>query len=81
MNNTFSAVTENGLEEIGDVEYVKSVNYSGNAGLGFIYAIAKNFSLSLEPRFRYYLNSINTSLLPPTRPYTFGIMTGVNYSF
>lgn len=81
VSNTFNAATAAGLEEIGRVDNVNWVNYSGNAGIGFAYEIFQNFSFNLEPRFRYYLNSINTPELPVTRPYTFGVRTGVSYAF
>ncbi len=81
IGNHVSANTNNGRVEIGQVQDIRSVNYSGNAGIGFVYSFPGNFSLSIEPRFRYYLNSINSSSLPMTRPYALGIYTGVNYSF
>jgi hypothetical protein len=81
VGNTVEAATPNGPEVIGEVEDVDWINYSGNAGIGFAYEILKNFSFNLEPRFRYYINSINSSDLPITRPYTFGVRTGVSYTF
>ncbi len=81
VGNHVSANTANGKLDYGSVQDIKTVNYSGNAGLGFVYSFTENLNLSLEPRFRYYLNSINNSQLPATRPYVFGVYTGVNYSF
>ncbi len=81
VGNHVSANTINGRVEIGQVQDIRSVNYSGNAGIGFVYSFQGNFSLSIEPRFRYYLNSINESSLPVTHPYTMGVYTGVNYTF
>ena len=81
MNNSVSARTADGVAKIGEVDNVRSVNYSGNAGIGFIYNLTRNLNISIEPRFRYYVNSINLSYLPSTRPYTFGVLTGVNYIF
>ncbi|MDX2432734.1 MAG: outer membrane beta-barrel protein [Bacteroides sp.] len=68
-------------KEIGYLSNIRNVNYSGNAGLGFVYHFLDQLSISLEPRFRYYLNSVNDATLPSTRPYTFGIYTGINYFF
>jgi hypothetical protein len=81
INNSVSAHTEAGAVEIGKTQDLRSMNYSGNAGIGIIYDLFESFSLSVEPKFRYYLNSVNTDLLPSTRPYTFGLYTGVNYTF
>ncbi len=80
--NNYVTMESGGLsKEIGYLTNVRSVNYSGNAGLGFVYHILDQLSLSVEPRFRYYLNSVNDATLPSTHPYTFGIYTGINYFF
>lgn len=81
VGNNVSANTSNGKIDYGSVQDIRSVNYSGNAGLGFVYSFSENFNLSLEPRFRYFLNSINQVTLPTTRPYVIGLYTGLNYTF
>lgn len=81
INNSVSAHTEEGTTEIGEMQNLRSLNYSGNAGIGIIYDLFESFSISVEPKLRYYLHSVNTDLLPSTRPYTFGLYTGVNYTF
>ena len=81
VNNYVTMETSEGPTEIGYLTNIRSVNYSGNAGLGMIYHMHKHISLRLEPRFRYFLNSVNDATLPSTRPYTFGVFTGLNYTF
>jgi hypothetical protein len=81
VNNYVTMETSSGTEEIGYLSNIKTVNYSGNAGLGMIYHAGKKLSLMLEPRFRYFLNSINDSSLPSTRPYSLGFYTSLNYTF
>lgn len=81
VNNYVTMESEGVTTEIGYLSNVRNVNYSGNAGLGFVYHFLDQLSLSVEPRFRYYLNSVNDATLPTTRPYTFGIYTGINYFF
>jgi hypothetical protein len=81
VNNSVMAITDNGPEEIGSISNLNHVNYSGNAGMGMIYHFHSRFSISLEPRFRYFLNSINDNTLPVTRPYAIGLYTGINYRF
>jgi hypothetical protein len=81
VGNTVTMEGSAGREEIGYLSNVNTVNYSGNAGLGMIYHMGKNFSLSLEPRFRYFINSVNDSSLPATRPYSLGFYTGLSYTF
>ncbi len=81
VNNYITMESDGLSKEIGYLSNVRKVNYSGNAGLGFVYHFLDQLSLSVEPRFRYYLNSVNDATLPSTRPYTFGIYTGINYFF
>ena len=81
VNNYVSMDGPSGREEIGYLTNLNTVNLSGNAGLGMIYHVSRKFSFLLEPRFRYFLNSVNDSSLPSTRPYSLGIYTGLNYTF
>ena len=81
VNNSVTMDTPSGPEEIGYLSNIRNVNYSGNAGVGMIYHIHDRFSLRLEPRFRYFLNSVNDETLPSTRPYSLGFYTGLNYTF
>ncbi|MFO7934697.1 MAG: hypothetical protein R6U78_11515, partial [Bacteroidales bacterium] len=81
LNSSVIMETATGEREIGYLTNIKTINYSGNAGIGMVYHVQDRFSLRLEPRFRYYINSINDQTLPSTRPYTFGIYTGLNFRF
>ena len=81
VNSSVTMPTSEGQVEIGYLTNIRTVNYSGNAGVGVIYHLLDRLSLSLEPRFRYFINSINDQTLPSTRPYTFGVYTGLNYRF
>ena len=81
VNNSVTMDTPSGPEEIGYLSNIRNVNYSGNAGLGMIYHIHDRFSLRLEPRFRYFLHSVNDETLPSTRPYSLGFYTGLSYTF
>jgi hypothetical protein len=81
VNNYVTMETSTGTEEIGYLSNIRNVNYSGNAGLGMIYHVGKKLNFMLEPRFRYFLNSINDSSLPATRPYSIGLYTSLNFTF
>ena len=81
VNNSVTMETASGETDIGYLTNIRNVNYSGNAGIGMIYHIHRRFSFLLEPRFRYFLNSVNDQSLPATRPYALGIYTGINYTF
>lgn len=66
---------------VGSTRDISTVNFSGNAGVGLIYAMGRNLSLSLEPRLSYYLNSINHSGDVNFKPWRVGVFTGISYEF
>lgn len=72
---------EYGKQNIGSTEDISAMNLSGTIGLGMNYGLGKHFSLALEPRLNYYLNSINSNPDVDFRPYRIGIFTGVYYEF
>ena len=78
VGNHTSLIIDNESSEIGSSENIKNFNYMGNIGLGFEYTIKENLIFSVEPQFKYFLNSINqTSLV--SRPYMLGMFTGVRF--
>jgi len=81
VGNSVTAEGPSGREEIGYLSNVNTVNYSGNAGLGMIYHVGKELNLLFEPRFRYFLNSVNDASLPSTRPYSVAFYMGLSYTF
>jgi hypothetical protein len=70
-----------GIQNIGETQDISPVNLSGTLGVGINYALGKHFSVAVEPRFNYYLNSINTNSAVDFRPYRIGFYTGVTYEF
>lgn len=78
-----NAYVENnfGRQRIGDTEDISNLNFSGTVGVGVNYDLSKHLSLAVEPRFNYYLHSINTNPDVTYRPYRFGLYTGIYYAF
>ncbi len=72
---------EYGLQNIGKTQDISTLNISGTVGVGVNYQLGKRFSLSAEPRFSYFLSSINKSPNVNFRPYRIGFYTGVYYQF
>ncbi len=70
-----------GLQNIGETRDITPVNFSGTVGVGLNYALGKHFAIALEPRFNYYLNSINSNPSVDFRPYRIGFYTGLTYDF
>jgi len=81
VGNSVTIEGSSGREEIGYLSNVNTVNYSANAGLGMIYHMGSKLNLILEPRFRYFIRSVNDASLPSTRPYSLGFYTGLSYTF
>ncbi len=72
---------EYGKQNVGSTNDISTLNLSGTIGVGMNYALGKHFSLALEPRLNYFLNSINSNPDVDFRPYRVGIFTGVYYEF
>ena len=70
-----------GKSLVGKTKDMQSLNYSGTFGIGFKYDLSKRISLNLEPRVKYYLNSLSSNSSVTYKPYTIGIFTGLSYEF
>ncbi len=79
VGNKATFITEDRGSTSGSSENVRSFNYMGNMGLGFDYKLNKNLVFTMEPQFKYFLNSINQSSLISNHPYMFGMFTGVRF--
>ncbi|KQC32296.1 hypothetical protein AAU57_02360 [Nonlabens sp. YIK11] len=79
-DNNVSIVNDSRRLDLGSDENFNSFNQSANFGIGLDYQFSKNIGLTLEPTFKYQLNSLkeNTS---DFRPYTVGVYTGLMYRF
>jgi hypothetical protein len=73
--------SNSGKALVGKTNDMEIMNYSGTIGLGFKYGLSKSFFLNLEPRVKYYLNSLNSNESVSYKPYTIGIFTGLSYQF
>lgn len=78
VGNHASLTIDNKTNDVGTSQNVKNFNYMGNLGLGFDYILRKNLLFTVEPQFKYFLNSINQSSLV-NRPYMLGMFTGVRF--
>ena len=66
--------------KIGEAQNLTQLHYSGNFGIGFNYNFLKNFDASVEPIYKYQLNTFTNSS-ENFSPYIFGIYTGLSYKF
>lgn len=79
-NNTYME-SNTGKSLVGSTQNMESLNYSGTLGIGLKYGLSKRFYLNVEPRVKYYLNSLNTNSAVTYKPYTIGVFTGLSYEF
>ncbi len=79
--NSVKISDNNNLYDFGETTDIAKVNYSGSVGVGIEYPILTNLLVSLEPKFRYYLNPIYTSGDLNVFPYSLGVFAGLSYLF
>lgn len=70
-----------GKNLVGKTQDMQLLNYSGTLGVGLKYGLSKRFFLNVEPRVKYYLNSLNNNSSVTYKPYTIGVYTGLSYEF
>jgi len=66
-------------QDIGSANNLNKLSYSAQLGLDFNYLLYKNLELSVQPTFRYFINTFSTNL--DTKPYTLGVNAGINFKF
>jgi len=77
-----ASLFEGGVKtQSGETSQLRDLVYAGTVGLGLGYELSKRVTVTLEPRIKYYLNSISTSSEINYRPYQLGIYTGLTYAF
>jgi hypothetical protein len=77
--NNISINSAQGTTNIGEANNLNNTSFSTNIGLGLDYEITKRFELSLEPTFKYQLNTFSENV--DFNPYYFGVFTGVSFKF
>jgi hypothetical protein len=79
-NNTYLD-SNSGRSQVGKTQDMQDMSYSSTLGLGLKYGLSKRIYLNVEPRVKYYLNSLNNNPAVEYKPYTIGVFTGISYSF
>lgn len=73
--------SSSGKSLVGKTKDMETMNYSGTLGVGVKYGLSKHISVNVEPRVKYYLNSLNSNADVSYKPYTIGVFTGLSYEF
>lgn len=80
VNNSLHITSENFRAPIGIANNINPIHFSTNIGLGVDYQFLKSFRASVEPMFKYQLNTFSNN--PGNfRPYFIGIYSGISYQF
>lgn len=66
--------------KIGEATNLNDVHISTNIGLGLKYNIYKKFTASVEPTFKYQINTFSNNA-GNFNPYVFGVYSGISFSF
>ena len=80
QQNSVFLKTQTETIKIGEASNLNQIHFSGNIGLGLNYSVIKNFSVSVEPTFKYQVNTFSSNA-GNFKPYVFGLYSGVKYSF
>jgi hypothetical protein len=81
VGNAVDMIQDGQATRVGETSDINTVNYQGSVGMGLEYPLISNFAITLEPRFRYYLNPLDKSPEITVHPFSFGFFAGVNYRF
>lgn len=65
----------------GAIEGLNPVTFTSSIGLGFNYSFSRYLRFSLEPTMKMQLNSLSSISEVNSRPYMFGVFTGLSYNF
>lgn len=66
---------------VGETLGMTKFAYSGLVGIGMSYSLGSNLFLNIEPRMKYYFQSLNDNPGVDYKPYSFGIYTGLSFAF
>lgn len=79
-DNQIRIVSDEFSMQIGEANNVNPLHFSTNIGLGVDYQFLKSFRASVEPMFKYQLNTFSNGS-GNFRPYFIGVYSGISYQF
>ncbi len=77
VGNNAYLVNDGGKSDLGGISGINTVSFSATVGFGFQTPLTKSIDLNIEPRVKYFLQSISES--GTFKPYSFGVYTGISY--
>ena len=79
VGNTAYAIDNDTQHGIGETEDIKPFVLSSSLGLGVDVPLGKMLHFSLEPRVKYFLNSVSSNSGFDFQPYSFGVYGGITF--
>jgi len=79
-NNVFAEFDGQKIN-LGKTDDIYKLNYSSVVGFGIEYGFSDQLSFSIEPTFKYYLNSFSSGTRLHVHPFSVGLFSGVSYKF
>jgi hypothetical protein len=80
VDNSVTLESNGSATEMGEANNLNPLNFSTNIGLGLQYEVSPKIQLSLEPVFKYQLNTFSESA-GNFNPYSVGVYSGFNFRF
>ncbi len=81
IDNNAYLTSDGNKQSLGSTNDISSMTWSSHAGVALSVPIVGQLSFKLEPRINYFLSDINSGHPIGFRPYSFGLFSGVQYSF
>ena len=81
IDNNAYLTSDGNKQSLGGTNDISSMTWSSHAGVALSVPIVGHLSFKLEPRINYFLSDINSDHPIGFRPYSFGLFSGVQYSF
>jgi hypothetical protein len=81
VGNKASATDNQNFSIEGTTEDINKFNYSASVAIGIDYPISRRLIINFQPLFKYYLTPINTNPQTEVYPYSFSLLTGIQYAF
>ncbi len=79
-NNVFTEFDGQRIS-LGKTADISKISYSSVVGFGIEYGFSDQLSFSIEPTFKYYLNSFSNGNRLHVHPFSIGLFSGVSYKF
>lgn len=79
-NNVFAEFDGQRIN-LGKTDGIYKINYSSVIGFGIEYGFSDQLSFSIEPTFKYYINSFSSATKLHVHPFSIGLFSGVSYKF